>query len=157
MVGVDTHRDEHVLAVVTAPAGVVIAIKAVGANGRGYREALHVGPALDAEVVRDLLVMGQRLQLHEIELDRVLDQAWTGKRSSAKWPSKSARRRLAVLPRFGIEVLEGVLERSDDRSSDAMLLTRPAKAVMAAGSTLSAITVPFQCGARGEHPLVGPT
>ncbi|MGE5273976.1 MAG: IS110 family transposase [Verrucomicrobiota bacterium] len=40
VVGVDTHRDEHVLAVLAAPAGAVIAKLAVCANGRGYREAL---------------------------------------------------------------------------------------------------------------------
>src|ERR1700675_2120666 len=40
VLGVDTHRDEHVLAVVTAPAGAVIAKQSVGANRRGYREAL---------------------------------------------------------------------------------------------------------------------
>ena len=38
---VDTHRDEHVLAVVTAPAGAVVARRAIGADGRGYREALR--------------------------------------------------------------------------------------------------------------------
>jgi transposase len=41
VIGVDTHRDEHVLAVVTAPAGAVVARRAIGANGRGYREALR--------------------------------------------------------------------------------------------------------------------
>jgi transposase len=41
VVGVDTHRDQHVLAVVTAPAGAVIARTAIGANGRGYRDALR--------------------------------------------------------------------------------------------------------------------
>jgi transposase len=40
VLGVDTHRDEHVLAVVTAPAGTVVARQAVGANRPGYREAL---------------------------------------------------------------------------------------------------------------------
>jgi transposase len=40
VVGVDTHRDEHVLAVLTAPAGAVVAKQAVGTNGRGYWEAL---------------------------------------------------------------------------------------------------------------------
>jgi transposase len=43
VVGVDTHRDEHVLALVAAPAGAVVAGKAVRANGRGYREALRFG------------------------------------------------------------------------------------------------------------------
>ena len=38
VIGVDTHRDEHVVAVLTAPAGAVLAGKAVRANGRGYRE-----------------------------------------------------------------------------------------------------------------------
>ncbi len=42
VVGVDTHRDEHVLAVVTAPAGAVIAGTAAAANLRGYRELLRV-------------------------------------------------------------------------------------------------------------------
>jgi transposase len=40
VVGVDTHRDEHVLAVLTAAAGAVVAEQAVGTNGRGYWEAL---------------------------------------------------------------------------------------------------------------------
>jgi transposase len=42
VVGVDTHRDEHVIAVVTAPAGAVVAGAAAAANGRGYRELLRV-------------------------------------------------------------------------------------------------------------------
>jgi transposase len=40
VVGVDTHRDEHVLAVVAARAGAVVAQRSVGASGRGYAEAL---------------------------------------------------------------------------------------------------------------------
>ncbi len=41
VVGVDTHRDEHVLAVLAAPAGAVIARHAIGANARGYRAGLR--------------------------------------------------------------------------------------------------------------------
>src|SRR5690348_2152782 len=41
VIGVDTHRDEHVLAAVTAPAGAAVASLAVGADGRGYRAALR--------------------------------------------------------------------------------------------------------------------
>jgi len=41
VIGVDKHRDEHVLAVVAAPAGTVVAGRAVRANARGYREALR--------------------------------------------------------------------------------------------------------------------
>jgi transposase len=41
VVGVDTHRDEHFVAVLTAPAGAVVAGEAVRANRRGYRETLR--------------------------------------------------------------------------------------------------------------------
>jgi transposase len=40
VLGVDTHRDEHVVALVTAPAGAVIAGSAAAANARGYRKLL---------------------------------------------------------------------------------------------------------------------
>ena len=39
VVGVDTHRDEHVLAVVAAPAGVVVAQRQLPASGGGYSQA----------------------------------------------------------------------------------------------------------------------
>jgi GNAT superfamily N-acetyltransferase len=48
VIGVDTHRDEHVLAVVTAPAGAVVARRAIGADRRGYREALRFAEQLAA-------------------------------------------------------------------------------------------------------------
>jgi transposase len=41
LVGVDTHRDEHVLAVVAAPSGAALAGRVVAANRVGYREALR--------------------------------------------------------------------------------------------------------------------
>jgi transposase len=41
VVGVDTHLDEHVLAVVAAPTGAVVARRSVRANGRGYSAALR--------------------------------------------------------------------------------------------------------------------
>jgi transposase len=43
VLGVDTHRDEHVMAVVTAPAGAVVAGGSASASARGYRELLRVG------------------------------------------------------------------------------------------------------------------
>ena len=42
VLGVDTHRDEHAMAVVAAPAGAVIAGVAAAATARGYRELLRV-------------------------------------------------------------------------------------------------------------------
>ncbi len=41
VLGVDTHRDEHVLAVVAAPVGAVLARDVVQADVRGYRKALR--------------------------------------------------------------------------------------------------------------------
>ena len=41
VIGVDTHRDEHVLAVVAAPTGVVIAQRSVPASARGYAQAVR--------------------------------------------------------------------------------------------------------------------
>jgi transposase len=42
VIGVDTHRDEHVLAVVSVPAGAIVAGAAAPTNARGYRELLRV-------------------------------------------------------------------------------------------------------------------
>jgi hypothetical protein len=42
VLGVDTHRDEHALAVVTAPTGALVAGTAADATARGYRELLRV-------------------------------------------------------------------------------------------------------------------
>jgi transposase len=42
LLGVDTHRDEHVLVVVTAPTGAVVGGAAAPASARGYRELLRV-------------------------------------------------------------------------------------------------------------------
>ena len=41
VIGVDTHRDQHVLAIVAAPTGAIIAQPSVPTNARGYEEALR--------------------------------------------------------------------------------------------------------------------
>ena len=41
VIGVDTHRDQHTLAVVAAPTGAVLAQTTVRTDVRGYREALR--------------------------------------------------------------------------------------------------------------------
>ena len=41
VVGVDTHRDRHALAVVSAPAGGVVAQRSLRASGRGYADAVR--------------------------------------------------------------------------------------------------------------------
>jgi transposase len=46
VVGVDTHLDEHVLAVVAAPSGAVVARRSVHASGRGYAAAFRFAAAV---------------------------------------------------------------------------------------------------------------
>ena len=41
VVGVDTHLDEHVLAVIAAPSGALVAQRSLPASGRGYAAALR--------------------------------------------------------------------------------------------------------------------
>ena len=41
VIGVDTHRDQHVLAVVAAPTGALLAQPTVRTDARGYREAMR--------------------------------------------------------------------------------------------------------------------
>jgi transposase len=41
VVGVDTHRDQHMLSVVAAPTGAVVAQRSVRASDRGYAQALR--------------------------------------------------------------------------------------------------------------------
>lgn len=41
VIGVDTHRDQHVLAVVAAPTGALVAQRSVRTNARGYAEAVR--------------------------------------------------------------------------------------------------------------------
>jgi transposase len=41
VIGVDTHRDQHVLAVVAAPTGALLAQLSVSADARGYAEAVR--------------------------------------------------------------------------------------------------------------------
>jgi transposase len=41
VIGVDTHRDQHTLAVVAAPAGAVVAQRSVRASAAGYSDALR--------------------------------------------------------------------------------------------------------------------
>ena len=42
VVGVDTHRDQHVLAVVASPTGAVVVQRSIAASGRGYATALRI-------------------------------------------------------------------------------------------------------------------
>ena len=45
VVGVDTHRDQHVLAIVAAATGAVIAQRSLPTNARGYAEGVRFAEA----------------------------------------------------------------------------------------------------------------
>ena len=45
VIGVDTHLDEHVLAIVAAPSGAVVARRSIQASARGYAAALRFAAA----------------------------------------------------------------------------------------------------------------
>jgi transposase len=45
-IGVDTHRDQHVLAIVAAPTGALIAQRSVSTNAHGYAEAVRFADEL---------------------------------------------------------------------------------------------------------------
>ena len=51
VVGVDTHRDVHVLAVVVAPSGGVVAQRSVRASARGYAQAVVLPTSTRLECV----------------------------------------------------------------------------------------------------------
>jgi transposase len=57
VIGVDTHRDRHVVAVVAAPLGVVAGCRSVAADARGYEAALRFA-VLDASGRRVWAVEG---------------------------------------------------------------------------------------------------
>jgi transposase len=40
VIGVDTHRDQHVLAIVAAPSGALVAQRSVRTDARGYADAV---------------------------------------------------------------------------------------------------------------------
>jgi len=45
VIGVDTHLDEHVLAIIAAPSGAVVARRSIQASARGYNAALRFAAA----------------------------------------------------------------------------------------------------------------
>ena len=45
VIGVDTHLDEHVLAIIAAPSGAVVARRSIQASARGYAAALRFAAA----------------------------------------------------------------------------------------------------------------
>jgi transposase len=57
VIGVDTHLDEHVLAIIAAPSGAVLARRSIQASARGYAAALRFAAA-EANGVRAWAIEG---------------------------------------------------------------------------------------------------
>jgi transposase len=117
VVGVDTHRDEHVLAVVVAPTGGVVAQQSVRASGRGYAEAVRFAdehaPGARVWAVEGAGHYGAGFARHLSEQGEAVVEAGRGSRDERRLRGKddpidavrAARATLAsdklVLPRMG--------------------------------------------------------
>ena len=128
-------------------------------DDRLHRDAAPLrdaGPALDAEVLRDLLVVGQRAQLREVELDGILDEAvdpqpvvgevaveervvLVGVGVLAVVPEVRRDVCFAVLARLGIDVLEEVL-RGPMSAYPTRCTTRGWRSVNGVAATQPAMT-----------------
>ena len=86
VVGVDTHRDQHVLAVVAAPTGAVIAQRSVSAEARGYAEALRFADK-HAPGVRVWAIegAGRSLRLRACPLPRATPRAVARSQPHKSW------------------------------------------------------------------------
>jgi transposase len=113
VIGVDSHRDEHVLAVVTAPAGAVVARRAIGANGRGYREALRFAEQLAAGR-RAWAIEGKALASETLALPR------SGERREALRLLLIARRSAVDVRREALVQLRSVIVTAPDSLRDQL-------------------------------------
>ena len=99
VLGVDTHRDEHVIAVVTAPAGAVVAGSGRGGERRGYRELLRcrgaarAGPARLGDRGHRQLRRRARPLPRRTRRDGARDQPHTARRAAAARQRRRPRRR----------------------------------------------------------------
>ena len=117
VVGVDTHRDQHVLAVVAAPSGGVVAQRSVPASARGYAQAVRFAdehaPGVRIWAVEGAGHYGAGFARHLSEQGETVLEAGRGPRDERRLQGKddpldavrAARAALAsdklVLPRTG--------------------------------------------------------
>jgi transposase len=117
VVGVDTHRDRHALAVVAAPSGGVVAQRSVRTSARGYAEAVRFadefGPGARVWAVEGAGHYGAGLVRYLSRLGEVVFESGRGPRNERRLRGKddpldavrAARAALAseklVLPRMG--------------------------------------------------------
>jgi len=76
VVGVDTHLDEHVLAIIAAPSGAVVARRSIEASARGYAAALRFAAAEAIGSHVSILVPADR----HPEVDEILRRIRAGDR-----------------------------------------------------------------------------
>jgi transposase len=89
VVGVDSHRDSHALAVVAVPTGVVLFEATVAADSGGYVEAFRVAsehaPGRRAFAIEGTASFGAGLS--RFLLERVMDGSRPS--SATTWPTRS--------------------------------------------------------------------
>jgi hypothetical protein len=117
VVGVDTHRDQHTLAVVSAPSGGVVAERSVRASARGYAQAVRFAeehaPGVRVWAIEGSGHYGAGLVRHLIRQCETVIESGRGPRDERRLRGKddpldavrAARAALAseklVLPRMG--------------------------------------------------------
>ena len=92
VLGVDTHRDEHVMVIVTAPAGAVVAGRSVPANARGYRESLRVAGRL-APGRRAWAIEGPAATARALPASWPVVASWCSSSAAHRQPKAAARQR----------------------------------------------------------------
>ena len=102
VVGVDTHRDEHALAVVEARTGAVIAQTTTATNARGYANAVRFADryAPDGRLwaIRHRLSRGGDRQLNRALHTIVLHRRHTTKQHATTSPDASPKAKARVTP-----------------------------------------------------------
>ena len=126
VIGVDTHRDEHVLAVLRAPAGAVVAGRALPSNVRGYREALRFAgryaPARRAWAIEGTGSYGAGLARHLAERGEVVLELSRAPRADRRLRGKDDQLDAARTARAALGSETLALPRASERREAVRLL-----------------------------------
>src|SRR5580765_7602836 len=121
VIGVDTHRDQHTLAVIAAPAGAVLAQTVVGANTRGYAAALGFvdehAPGVRAWAVEGVGHYGAGLTRYLGERGETVLEVGRQMRSERRLGGKNDTLDAIRAARTGLAVETVTLPRSGERQS----------------------------------------
>jgi len=126
VIGVDTHRDHHTLAVIVAPAGAVLAQTVVDANTRGYGASLRFvdkhAPGVRAWAVEGAGHYGAGLARYLAERDETVLEVGRQSRSERRLRGKDDPLDAIRAARAGLAAEAVTLPRSGERQEALRLL-----------------------------------